>query len=180
MKRFLPRKLIAVASFLSVVSLYGGIALPASFHARFVQTVTSPDKAVIRYEGEVLFNRPARVKWIYRKPTPKEVCSDGRDVLVVDHDLEQVSRYRLREGFSLAEVLQRAEPIKPHIYTARYKGKTYTVRTDAKGNVDSVAFFDDADNKVQLLFRDIRTSKRPIPDTKLRCDYPRTYDVIEG
>ena len=180
MKGLWLHRSVGMVCFVSVVSLYGGIVLPPSFHARFVQTVTSPDKSVIRYEGKVLLNRPAHVKWIYRKPTPKEVCSDGRDVLVVDHDLEQVSRYRLRKGFSLAEVLQHAKPIKPHIYTARYKGKTYTVRTDAKGRVDSVAFIDDADNTVQLLFHTIGTSQKAISEKKMRCNYPRTYDVIEG
>jgi outer membrane lipoprotein carrier protein len=118
----------------------GDIAIPAAFRADFVQTITNPEKKVIRYEGEVLFSEPSRMKWVYLKPTRKEVCTDGKDILLVEHELEQVSRYRMRKPFDLAAIVKHAKPVKERIYTAAYEGKVYTLRVDEKGRVDSIAF----------------------------------------
>jgi outer membrane lipoprotein carrier protein len=174
------RKLMITVMTGTIWAAAGDIAIPAAFRAHFVQTVTNPEKKVIRYEGEVLFSKPSRMKWVYEKPTRKEVCTDGKDILVVEHELEQVSRYRMRKPFDLEEILKRAEPISERIYTATYEGKVYTLRVDEKGRVDSIAFFDDTDNKVQLLFTRIRTKKKAFDASRMRCDYPAEYDVIEG
>jgi outer membrane lipoprotein carrier protein len=163
-----------------IVVFAEGIDIPVAFEAHFVQTVANPEKKVIRYEGEVLFSKPSRMKWIYEKPTRKEVCTDGKDILIVEHELEQVSRYRMRKPFDLEEILKRAESVSERIYTATYEGRTYTLRTDEKGRLDSVAFFDDTENKIQLLFTRIRTKKKAFDASKMRCDYPVEYDVIEG
>jgi len=157
-----------------------GIAVPKRFEAHFVQTVTSPEGAAVRYEGDVRFVQPARMKWLYTKPERKEVCTDGRDLLIVEHALEQVSRYRLRKRFDLAEILKRAEHFKGRIYVATYEGTRYTLRLDAKGRLESAAYYDENDNKVQLVFTHIRTPKRPFSKGDLRCDYPASYDLIEG
>jgi len=81
--------LILVSLFLTMNAQ--GITLPAAMEARFIQKVTNPKKKVIRYEGTLLMDNKARFKWSYLKPTKKEVCSDGKRLTVVDHDLEQVA-----------------------------------------------------------------------------------------
>ena len=157
-----------------------GIALPEHFSGDFVQTVTNPKNKTITYKGSVAFSKENLLKWSYRSPTKKEVCTDGKEVLVVDHDLEQVSAYRIGKGFDLAEILKKAEPYKEHIYVTEYEGKRYTIQVDAKGRLQSVAYYDELDNKVQILFRKMRYGKGKLPASRMKCDYPETYDFIRG
>ena len=157
-----------------------GITLPVGWEAKFLQKVTNPKKKVIRYEGTVLMSRDKGLKWSYRKPTRKEVCSDGKRVLVVDHDLEQASFYRIDKGFDLARILKKARHYKDRIYTARYDGRTYTLQVDAKGRIDQIAYRDDMDNVVNIHFKKIRTYTRPIAPSRMRCVIPKGYDRIGG
>jgi outer membrane lipoprotein carrier protein len=158
----------------------GDIVLPDAFKAHFVQTVTNAEKKVIRYEGEVYFSDQKHLKWSYRKPTLKEVCTDGREVLVVDHDLEQVSAYRIDKGFDLSQIVTEAKPYKEDVFVTEYNGKQYTIQLDKKGRLHSVAFYDDLDNKVQILFQQMQYRRSPYPVMQMKCNYPADYDVIRG
>jgi len=173
------KKMLFLAVFLSVW-LTGGITLPEHFKATFSQIVTNPQKRVIHYSGEVLFSHEGHLKWSYRKPTRKEVCTDGKEVLVVDHDLEQVSAYRIEKGFDLVHIMQRAEPYKPGIYVTTYNGRQYTIALDKTGKLQSVAYYDDLDNKVQILFSKMHYGKVYLPKGQMQCNYPADYDVIRG
>jgi len=157
-----------------------GISLPAGMEARFLQKVTNPQKKVIQYSGKVLMDSGNRFKWSYTKPTKKEVCSDGKRVIVVDHDLEQVSFYRMDKGFDLGAVLKRAKHYKGNLYTAKYQGRTYTLAVDSKGRIEQIAYKDDMDNVVNIHLKGVRSLSKPPSARRMRCPYPKSYDVIEG
>ncbi len=158
----------------------GGIQIPVAFQADFLQKVTNPKKKVILYRGTVTMKAPSMLKWIYREPTRKEVCSDGKEVLVVDHDLEQATTYRMQKRFDLAAVLRSARPYREGIYVARYNGRNYTIAVDAEGRVSQIAYHDDMDNVVNIHFQHVRYLKKAPSDRKLRCTVPGTYDRIGG
>jgi outer membrane lipoprotein carrier protein len=158
----------------------GGIALPAGMEASFTQKVTNPQKKVLLYRGKLLMDDGRRFKWSYLKPTRKEVCSDGRRVTVVDHDLEQVSFYRMKKSFDLGAVLARAKHYKDNLYTAKYQGRTYTLAVDAKGHVEQVAYRDDMDNVVNIHLKNLKVLPKAPAPAKMRCPYPKNYDVIGG
>jgi len=173
--------LILAGIFISAMTGYaGGISLPAGMEAQFLQKVTNPQKRVIQYSGKVLMDNGKRFKWSYTRPTRKEVCSDGRQVIVVDHDLEQVSFYRMEKGFDLGAVLARARHYKGNLYTAKYQGRTYTLAVDDKGRIEQIAYRDDMDNVVNIHLKKIRSLSRPPAAKRMRCPYPKEYDVIKG
>lgn len=165
---------------LSLALAGGGIRMPAAFSADFLQKVTNPKKKVILYKGKVTMKAPSTLKWIYREPTKKEVCSDGKRVTVVDHDLEQVSFYRMNKKFDLAAVLRSARHYKDSLYVANYGGKSYTIALDAKGRISQIAYRDDMDNVVNIHFNRIRYLSAPPPAKKLKCRIPADYDRIGG
>jgi len=156
------------------------ITLPEHFNAFFEQTVTNPKGKVIRYRGKVAYTQGNLLKWSYTEPTQKEVCTDGHEILVVDHDLEQISVYRIDKGFDLAHILKNAKPYKASVYVTEYEGKRYTVKLDKNGRLHSVAYYDDLDNKVQIGFGKMRYGKGALPVSVMRCNYPATYDIIRG
>ena len=167
-------------SFAALIGYGKGISLPSGMEAEFLQKVTNPQKKVIQYSGKVLMDSGSRFKWSYLKPTRKEVCSDGKRVIVVDHDLEQVSFYRMDKGFDLGAVLKRAKHYRDNLYTARYQGRTYTLAVDKKGRIEQIAYRDDMDNVVNIHLKRIKSLSRPPSASRMRCPYPREYDLIGG
>ena len=156
------------------------ISVPENFKADFEQRITNPDKKVIHYKGTVRFSNEKMLKWIYEEPTRKEVCSNGENVTVVDHDLEQVSYYLIEKGFDLAEILKSAKPYKDTktVYIAKYAGKSYTIQLDAKNRLWRVAYYDDLENEVLIIFEKMRYGQGKLSLTSLLCEAPESYDVI--
>jgi outer membrane lipoprotein carrier protein len=156
------------------------ITLPENFKAKFIQTVTTPKKKIIKYNGKVLFSHKVFFKWVYMKPTQKEVCTNGKEILVVDHDLEQVSAFYIQKGLNIAKVLGKAMPYKDDIYIAQFDGKKYTIQLSKSKKLQSIAYYDDLDNKVQILFTQMQYGKDILPKKSMQCNYPASYDVIRG
>ena len=156
------------------------IVIPENFQANFTQTITNPKKKIINYSGKVYFSEGSKLKWEYSKPTKKEVCANGKELLVVDHDLEQVSEYRIGKGFNLGKILKKAKFHKARLYLASYSGTQYTIQVDSKNRLQALAYFDDLDNKVQIAFRRVVYGQGKLPARKLRCTYPKDYDMIRG
>jgi len=171
-------KLLGVLLFTGIV--FAEIKLPDNFSADFTQMITNTKKKVITYNGEVRFSEGKLFKWSYLKPTKKEVCTDGSELLVVDHDLEQVSAYYISEGLDIAKVLGKAKLHSKNIYVAQYQGKKYTIQLDDTQKLHSIAYYDDLDNKVQIVFPSMKYGKGKLATQKMKCDYPTEYDMIRG
>ncbi len=157
-----------------------GVKIPVSFSANFRQKITTPKKKTIQYSGRVLLNSSGALKWSYQTPTKKEVCSDAKLFTVVDHDLEQVSFYELREALDLTSILKKARHHKGNLYVANYQNVLYTFSLDKKGQLDQIAYRDRLDNVVNIHFQHMRYGSKPNPKSKMHCPYPKAYDIIQG
>jgi outer membrane lipoprotein carrier protein len=172
------RKILLALILLTPLVAQESIQLPDSFRANFDQTITSDKGKKIYYRGDILFSSPNSFKWSYNAPTPKEVCTDGRELLVVDHDLEQVSTYRIDSSLNLSKILKRAKLSKNSTYMTTDRGKKYYIKLDTKQRLHSVAYRDDLDNIVSIIFSKMRYNKDKIKSSKLKCNYPSSYDQI--
>lgn len=160
--------------------LFSNLALPENFQADFEQRITNTKNRVITYEGNVLFSDKKFFKWSYVSPTKKEVCTDGSELLVVDHDLEQVSFYYITKGLDISKIVEQSKEHRKDIYVAQYEGKTYTLQLDSKQRLHSMAYYDELDNKVQIIFKNIKYGKGKLAREKMQCNYPYEYDKIRG
>lgn len=158
--------------------LFAGIKLPNSFTSNFKQIVTNQKKKKIEYRGKITFSNE-KFKWVYSKPTKKEVCSNQKFLTVVDHDLEQVSFYHIEKGINIRKILSKANLYKNRIYLATYEKKLYTIKLNRYNRLHSIAYFDDLDNKVQIQFLNIRYKKRYLKESKTKCNYPDYYDNVK-
>lgn len=181
-KRYETRKRMKQLSLFILLHtlLFAQIQLPKSFSADFTQMITNSKKKVIHYSGKVYFSDSKDFKWSYLEPTKKEVCTDGVELLVVDHDLEQVSAYYITKGLDIVKVLKKATPHSKNIYVADYDGKKYTIQLDESQELHSIAYYDDLDNKVQILFKEMNYTDKNLPTEVMQCNYPIDYDVIRG
>ena len=171
-----------VMSLLFVLSsfLAAEIKIPVSFSSNFTQKITSSKKKIIKYSGSILLNNGGALKWSYKKPTKKEVCGAGQEVIVVDHDLEQVFFHKLSKSLDLTQVLRGASHYKGNLYVATYQDRQYTFSLDKKGRLDQIAFRDELDNVVNIHFQKMRYKKKPNSSKKMQCPYSQSYDIIRG
>jgi outer membrane lipoprotein carrier protein len=164
-----------------VIALQANITLPQNFESNFKQTITNENGKVIEYNGSVLFQNQHRslFKWSYTYPTKKEVCTDGIQLIVVDHDLEQVSNYMVDEGINLEAVLNVAEKITSTDYKATYKEVEYLISVDTENQLNKIVYVDNLDNGVKIMFNNIQYNTN-IDINLLECQAPQEYDIIEG
>jgi len=168
---------------LMVLSLYvhsASILLPDNFKADFIETVTNTKKKTIQYSGNINFSNKTETKWSFLKPTKKETCTKQKNLIVVDHDLEQVSYYKITNEFDLIDVLKKAKLHTKNIYVAKVNGKNITIKVDSQGKIESVALFDDLDNKVQIVFKNVKYGKGNLSTKSMSCNVPKNYDIING
>jgi len=154
--------------------------LPNSFKANFKQIITSDSGKKISYDGSILFSSPKQFKWIYRSPTKKNICTDAVELIVVDHDLEQVSKFIMDRGLNLSAILTNAKEKRKSVYIASYGGKSYTIQVDTKNRLSRIAYRDNLDNNVLIIFSHMNYSKKRYSDKTMRCKIPSSYDKIEG
>jgi len=154
-------------------------ALPNSFKANFKQIITSDRGKKISYSGSILFSSPKYFKWSYRSPTKKDICTDEKSLIVVDHDLEQVSKFVMDRGLNLTAILANAKLNRKSVYIATYAGKSYTIQIDSRGQLSRIAYMDELDNSVLIIFSGMKYRKKLYHSKKMRCSIPTSYDLIE-
>jgi outer membrane lipoprotein carrier protein len=172
------------------------IELPENFIANFEQTIVNDKGKKIDYSGNLAFKQEREIivgengsqkefvnkffKWNYKKPTNKEVCSDGVEIIVIDHDLEQVSKYLIDDGLDLEKVLKVAQQISTRDYKAVYKDVEYLITLNNKGQLKKIFYTDSLDNRVKIIFKNIKYNIENFNNKLLECDTPKDYDIIEG
>ncbi len=172
------------------------ISLPTNFQTNFKQTITNDKDRVIAYDGTVKFKNERQIiineqgesheinsslfRWDYQNPTKKEVCTDGIQLIVVDHDLEQVSRYIVDEGINLEEILRVAEKISTRDYKATYKDIEYLITLDDRDRLKKIFYVDNLDNRVKIEFEQMVYDTNNFENSTLECIAPSDYDIIEG
>ena len=191
-------KILFTLTTLATLTMVGNatILLPSNFQSKFKQTITNDKDKVISYDGTVKFKNDKQIvidekgishniqsslfRWDYQNPTKKEVCTDGVQLIVVDHDLEQVSRYVVDEGINLEEILKVAEKISMHDYKATYKDVEYLITLDDKDALKKIFYVDNLDNRVRIEFEDMTYDTNNFENNTLECIAPSDYDIIEG
>jgi len=173
----MKRGLLSIV-FATTIAFSSGISVPTAFKANFTQIVKNRKGKTIKYRGVIVFNSPSETKWRYNSPTKKEVCSSGKDLVVIDHDLEQVSYYSIDRGLNLIRVLRDAKLHKGRTYVTKFKGKYYTVVLTSGGKIEQIAYKDNLDNQVNIIFTNTKYYDRLLPGRKFVCARPKGYDAI--
>lgn len=100
MRKFTHHVLIVFASAIltaqpslanSVVKLQQQLSETKTLQANFNQQVLSKNNKTQTSQGQVSLARPGKFRWIYSKPYPQDIISDGKQVWLYDVDLAQVT-----------------------------------------------------------------------------------------
>lgn len=75
----------------SVAKLQQQLSDIKTLQANFTQQVISKNNKTQSSAGQVSLVRPGKFRWVYSKPYPQEIVSDGKQVWLYDVDLAQVT-----------------------------------------------------------------------------------------
>jgi len=108
----------------SIEKLRAFVAQTQSARADFSQKMLGKEgEAAQASSGKLVFSRPGKFRWEYRKPYEQLIVGDGEKLWVYDKDLNQVTVKKLRGalGSSPAELLAGSNEIEDH-YNLDAKG----------------------------------------------------------
>ena len=154
--------------------------MPENFKANFTQTLKTPSNKVTTYNGIFKFNKPSTIKWEYKKPLKKEICSNTKFISIINHNLEQVTFYNGTSSFfNLPKVLKNAKHHKNNIYTAKLGGVLYTLVVDKENKLSQILFKDKLDNIIHIKFKKMNYLKKENSKKEMECLFPKWYDIIK-
>uniref|UniRef100_Q31HL2 Outer-membrane lipoprotein carrier protein n=1 Tax=Hydrogenovibrio crunogenus (strain DSM 25203 / XCL-2) TaxID=317025 RepID=Q31HL2_HYDCU len=167
-----------------------------TFSAKFEQT--QPDESLFamnRSTGYFSMKRPGQLLWVYEKPEPQKIISDGRNVWVYDVDLDQATVRALANveaDFPLSWLLYK-EPLSERFniipgsikdgvswYNLTPKEGTFFQSLEvaiADGKMVQIWMYQNADNVTKVVFNDIRQNQ-PVRDQQFDFQPPKGVDVI--
>jgi outer membrane lipoprotein carrier protein len=144
------------------------------FQSDFIQTITTPKNKISTYSGRIKFLDKS-MKWEYLLPSKKEICSRGNQMLIVNHDLEQVTLLNSIRKINILKVLNKAKLHHKNIYTVKMFDTLYTISI-TNNKINYITFYDNLENKILIQFKNIQFKK----SKNMKCNYPSEYDFING
>ncbi|MBM5570238.1 MULTISPECIES: outer membrane lipoprotein chaperone LolA [Deefgea] len=75
----------------NVAKLQQQLSETKTLQANFTQQVSGKNNKIQSSAGQVSLVRPGKFRWVYSKPYPQEIVSDGKQVWLYDIDLAQVT-----------------------------------------------------------------------------------------
>ena len=171
------KKIILAA--ITAGNLLASLPVPQFFSADFTQVVQNKDtKKQLYYSGKLFMKMPEDAKWDYFIPLKKTICLSDHKAWVIEPELEQATLFRLKKSIPLLSILKNAKRVGDGVYEAEYGGVDYLLKVDSKGVVSSVTYLDEMGNRVTLRFQNVKT--KPFEVSKLQCEIPEDYDIIDG
>ena len=80
----------------AIQKLHDFVSRTHALSAHFVQSVYNGKmEQAQESEGDMMFSRPGKFRWIYRKPYAQLLVGDGKKLWAYDEDLEQVTVRKL-------------------------------------------------------------------------------------
>ena len=101
-------------------------------------------------------------------------------LLVIDHDLEQISNYNIEDSINLEEVLKLGKKISTDTYQATYKEIEYLIHMDSNNHLKKILYTDNLENKVKISFQKMHYDNASFDLDKMECQRPKDYDIVEG
>lgn len=153
-------RLVVLWSLLGLLLLGADALKFQSFSAHFKQVVLDakvPAGLNPSYEGQIFAKAPFFAKWVYTKPTPKEIYMQGKQVIIYEPKLLQATITKLNKALDFFAILKGAKLQKDGRYRAKIGHTTYylTLKNGLPAQLD---FSDKFQNKVRISFVDAKAN----------------------
>lgn len=145
-----------------------------TFSSDFTQTIKSKN-SILSYSGHFIFNKN-QAYWSYDTPSKKEIYINKNQIIIIEHDLEQVIFSHLQNLPNLNEIFKKAKYLDKDKLIAKYENINYTI-TLYQDQIQSISYEDEFQNKVTIkLSKQIKNP--PIKANIFQAKIPQNYDII--
>lgn len=145
-----------------------------NFSSDFSQSVSSKNSK-IDYSGHFILTQD-KAFWSYDKPLKKEIYIDKNEIVIVEHDLEQVIFSTLDKTPNLNEIFKLAKKISPNEFEAKYENIVYRISLE-NNEVKSISYKDEFENDIFItLSRQSKNTK--INEAVFTPKIPQSYDLV--
>lgn len=145
-----------------------------NFSSDFTQSIKSKN-SLITYKGHFILEQD-KAFWSYDSPTKKEIYINKNQVIIVEHDLEQVIFSKLDNTPNLNEIFKNAKKLDENKLQAKYKNITYLINLE-NDEVKNISYKDEFDNIVNIELYEQKRNLN-IDENIFKAKYPKTYDLI--
>ncbi|WP_411675406.1 LolA-like outer membrane lipoprotein chaperone [Campylobacter sp. LR264d] len=120
-----------------------------NFSSDFTQSVSSKNSK-IDYKGHFIIT-PNQAFWKYESPNKKEIYINKEDIVIIEHDLEQVIFSKFDKVPNLSEIFKKAKQIDSKTYEVKYDNINYTIKLN-KDSVENISYQDEFENNILIEF----------------------------
>lgn len=164
---------------LLVVPLCAAFENLKTLQGDFTQEITTLEGETIVYKGKLYLKKPVHVRWDYATPTTKQLFFDGKQAMIYEPKLEQVTIVTIDDKvLDFSALLRNAKKQKDGRYRAMIEGKEYVLSVDLKELPASIEYLDEFENKVKIMFQNCRSNAK-IADSVFEFSPPANVDIIE-
>lgn len=143
---------------------------------RFDQRVTNDQNQTINYTGTLWLKQPNFARYDYDTPQTKTITIRGDQVVMIEPDLEQATRFRSTVSLNLINAWQSSTAISKTKRIATINNQTIYIEHNSD-QITRVFYTDNFDNFVEILLHNA-TRNKPIDDGFFAPKIPENYDVI--
>lgn len=145
-----------------------------NYASEFTQNVSSKNSK-LEYKGHFVLEKD-RAFWSYESPSKKEIYINKNEIVIVEHDLEQVSFAKLEKIPNLNAIFKQAKEISPNKFKACYENVDYLI-TLFNDEIKSIQYTDEFENEVLI------TLHKPQKNSKINAQifkpkFPQNYDIL--
>jgi len=145
-----------------------------NFSSSFEQNIHSKD-STINYKGYFILSKD-KAFWSYESPSKKEIYINKNEIIIVEHDLEQVIFSKLEKIPNLNEIFKNAKKVSPNELIAQYEGIHYKIELREE-KLKSISYKDEFDNSITINFFNQKKNQQ-INENLFVAKIPPNYDKV--
>lgn len=163
---------------LLLAPLFGAFETLKTLQGDFMQEITTLEGETIVYHGKLYLKKPVHVRWDYVSPTTKHLYFDGKEAMIYEPKLEQVTIITIDDKvLDFSALLRNAKKQKDGRYRAMIEGKEYVLNVDSKELPASIEYLDEFENHVKIMFENCRSNVK-IADSVFEFHPPSHVDIV--
>ncbi|MFK0390346.1 LolA-like outer membrane lipoprotein chaperone [Campylobacter coli] len=145
-----------------------------TYSSHFTQSVKSKNSA-LSYSGHFTLSQE-QAYWSYDTPSKKEIYINKNQIVLVEHDLEQVVFSHLDNIPNLNEIFKKAKHLNDNQLIAKYENINYTI-TLKDNEIQSIAYKDEFENDI-LITLNHQIKNPTINPEVFKPKFPNYYDMV--
>lgn len=145
-----------------------------TYSSDFIQIVKSKN-STISYSGHFILSKN-EAYWLYNTPSKKEIYINKNQVILIEHDLEQVIFSRLDNIPNLNEIFKKAKHIDNNKLIAQYEKTNYTIVLN-NDEVKSISYKDEFENDITITLNNQIKNPKINPEI-FKAKIPQNYDLV--